>query len=110
MPRLNEELNFNFQGLVPSPPPSPESLSPSPWCAPIENDVFLSDAAVALPEPEAMVVTAPEAMDFVREFNKLLEEEYQPGALPEPEACHENEAPQGFEVMDFTFLSFKRRM
>uniref|UniRef100_A0AAV2J929 Uncharacterized protein n=1 Tax=Knipowitschia caucasica TaxID=637954 RepID=A0AAV2J929_KNICA len=80
MPRLNKELNF--QGLVPSPPPSPESLSPSPWCAPIENDVFLSDAAVALPEPEAMVVTAPEAI-----------------VLPGPEE------PRPVRVTDYDYIS-----
>uniref|UniRef100_A0AAV2KKG3 Uncharacterized protein n=1 Tax=Knipowitschia caucasica TaxID=637954 RepID=A0AAV2KKG3_KNICA len=76
--------------------------------------------AMVVTTPEAMVLPGPEEPrlvrvidydyistygyeDFVREFNKLLEEEYQPGAMPEPEACHENEAaPQGFWVMDIT--------
>uniref|UniRef100_A0AAV2IX96 Uncharacterized protein n=1 Tax=Knipowitschia caucasica TaxID=637954 RepID=A0AAV2IX96_KNICA len=128
MPKLDEEPYFNFRGPVPSPtPPIPEPLSPSPWCAPIEDDVS-PDLAMAFPEPEAMnvtmlesevpVVADPVALpesgepipvqstdlipsygyeDFMREFNRLLEEECPELTMPEPIAYGSKRLPEDSE-------------
>uniref|UniRef100_A0AAV2LGS7 Uncharacterized protein n=1 Tax=Knipowitschia caucasica TaxID=637954 RepID=A0AAV2LGS7_KNICA len=97
MPKLDEEPHFNFRGLVPSPtPPIPEPLSPSSWCAPIEDEVF-PDVIMDLPEPEATNVTVPESEDFMREFNRLLEEECPDLTLPEPVAYGSKRLPEDSE-------------
>uniref|UniRef100_A0AAV2LFV5 DUF4283 domain-containing protein n=1 Tax=Knipowitschia caucasica TaxID=637954 RepID=A0AAV2LFV5_KNICA len=128
MPKLDEEPHFNFRGPVPSPtPPVPEPLSPSPWCAPIEDEVS-PDVVMALPEPEAMNVTMLESEvpmvadavappesgepipvqstdlipsygyeDFMREFNRPVEEECPDLTLPEPVAYGSKRLPEDSE-------------